>query len=174
MGKDKEMKIAERNGKLPELMEKLRETEEFKNYNLLTDYEPFVRCIAFKLSIIDDERFYIHYKFKNFNIYLDLRNSGNYIRIVIDFLDNEITKNILEIWNNAKIVGINIFITENYNYLKMLKFICYLVSEGWTRMGYAFDNVPLECSICSTSKDLKKCSCCEQIYCSTNCQIKNH
>lgn len=173
--KDKEMKIAEKNGTLPELMKTLRETEEFKNYNLLTDYEPFVRCIAFKLTNFD-RRFRVFYYINIYMIFLDLREN-NCIRLISDFFySNETTtKKIFEIWNNAKIVeNGDIIITENYNSLKMLKFICYLISNSWKRMTYAFDNIPLECSICSTSKDLKKCECCEQIYCSVNCQIKNH
>jgi hypothetical protein len=170
------MKIAERNKKLPELMEKLRETEEYKNYNLLTEYEPFVKLIAFRITQYD-ERFFITFKKDSFNnLFFDLNQTKQSQRITLTYITDYYYKKIAQnILGYVKLNRDNMYINGNYNSLNILKFICYLVTNGWNiQIGYAFDNVPLECSICSTSKDLKKCSCCEEIYCSTNCQIKNH
>ena len=174
MGKDREMKIAEKNGTLPELMEKLRKSENYKLWNLMTSYEPFVVLIAFFLFL---HRGIIYLMKGSENLSIQFNSNIKSISNVGTAENRKkIEKLILTCFKNVSSNAEHTMYQciDSSDYLN-LQFFYNVVMDGWVLFfDKGVDNVPLECSICSKVKDLKKCSCCEQIYCSVNCQIKNH
>lgn len=116
---------------------------------------------------------FIHNKYGSFDVRLSKNDNSIFLFIKTK---NDIYKTILKnIQENFTVIGTSSIKYIDGDLKTLISFFSYLIKNGWTILSTpVFDNVPLECSICSTSKNLKECECCEQIYCSVNCQIKNH
>ena len=188
------MNVAKRNNTLPELMETLRATDEYKLWTSITEYEQFVKFIAFALTGVFKRQIGTGMEIELYNrnlswiLQITVKEESGYVIKFYKF--DEVGKRasvhetmytyvknfqfkVQFLWDRIKV---EIYDTKTY-----MLFFCKLINVGFQfEKDYnklsALNNVPLlKCAICYSITDLQKCSCpCNAIFCSTKCQSKTH